>query len=66
MLGDGVATSEHGEHHVGVIPQKETYFLPPIQSIKHREVEVENNSTPRSDEDVHTAQSRHFHAQTLL
>jgi hypothetical protein len=65
-LGDGATTHEHGKRYVGIVPQKEPYFSPPVQWTKHREVEDGINSTPRSDEDVHTAQSHHFHARALL
>jgi hypothetical protein len=61
-LGDGVATCEHEKRRVGVVPQKEPYFPPPIWRIGCRVVEVEISSMAGSNEDVHTAQSHHFHA----
>jgi hypothetical protein len=65
-LGDKAATREHGEWHVGIIPQKEPYLLLPIQSTRHGEMEVRINSVPRSDEDVHTTQNCRFHSRALL
>jgi hypothetical protein len=65
-FGDGAATSEYEEWGVRVVPQKEPYFLPPVRRTRCREVEVGINSTPRSDEDVQTAQIRRFHARALL
>jgi hypothetical protein len=34
-LGNGVATSDHEERRVDIIPQKEPYFLPPGRRIRH-------------------------------
>jgi hypothetical protein len=34
-LGNGVATSDHGEQRIDVIPQKEPYFLPPGRRVRH-------------------------------
>jgi hypothetical protein len=65
-MGDGAATNEHGERHVGVIPLKEPYFLPPVRRTGRQEVEVGISSTPRSNEDVHTTQSHRFRTQFLL
>jgi hypothetical protein len=65
VLGDGVATCEHREWHVGIVPQKELYFPPPVHRFGHVEVEVGINSMPRFDIDVHAAQNRCFHARAL-
>jgi hypothetical protein len=61
-LADRAATHEHEEWHVGVVPQKEPFFLPPIRRTGCQEVEVGINSKDKSDEDIHTAQRRHFRA----
>jgi hypothetical protein len=39
-LRDRAATLEHEERHVGVIPQKKIYFLPPDQMVEHQKAEV--------------------------
>jgi hypothetical protein len=65
-VGGGAATRENGEWRIGVVPQKESYFPPPVRRIRYREVEVWINSAPRSNEDVHTTQSCHFLARALL
>jgi hypothetical protein len=64
-LGVGTATREHRERCIDVVPQKESYFLPPVRRSRHREVEVGINSMPRSDKEVHTTQNRHFRARAL-
>jgi hypothetical protein len=63
-LGDGLATHEHGERRISIVPNKEPYFLPPIQSFGHGEVEV-GYSLPRSDLKVHNTQHPRFHARAL-
>jgi hypothetical protein len=45
--------------------RKNHTFSPHVRGTKRWEVEVWINSVPKSDEDVHTAQNHHFHAQTL-
>jgi hypothetical protein len=60
-----VATYEHGERRVGVISQKESYFLPPDQRVRRQKVEVWIDSRPESDEDVHTAPHHYFHVRAL-
>jgi hypothetical protein len=45
-LGEGVATHEHREWCVSIVPQKEPYFPPPIWRSRHMEVEVGINSVP--------------------
>jgi hypothetical protein len=57
-----VDTHEHGERRVGVIPQKEPYFPPPIRGFGHGEVEVRIDSMPRFDIDVHATQNYRFDA----
>jgi hypothetical protein len=65
-LGNRVATHEHGERRVGVIPQKEPHFPPPVRRTRDQEVEVGINSTARSNKYVSTAQSCHFYSRALL
>jgi hypothetical protein len=50
-----VLTHEHGERCIGVIPQKEPYFLPTIRRTGRREVKVGINYVPKSDKDIRTA-----------
>jgi hypothetical protein len=64
-LADRSATREHEKRCVGVVPQKEPHFLPPVQRSRHWEEEVGINYVPKSNEDVHFAQNRHFHTQAL-
>jgi hypothetical protein len=59
-LTDRAAAHEHGERRISVIPQKESYFLPPVGRTGHQEVEVGINSTLRPDKDVHTTLGHHF------
>jgi hypothetical protein len=54
-LGNRAATSDHGERCIDVIPQKESYFPPPIWRVGHQKMEVGINSRPGSDQKVHTA-----------
>jgi hypothetical protein len=61
-----VATHEHGEQRVDVIPQNEPSFQSPDLRVRRQEVKVGINSRPRSDKVVHIAQSRHFDARALL
>jgi hypothetical protein len=65
-LMDGVATRDHGERCVGVVPKKEPYFLPHDRRVRHQKAELGINTRPRSDKDVHTTQYRCFRAQALL
>jgi hypothetical protein len=64
-LGDGVATRQHRERRISVVPQKKPYFLPPVRWTGRQEVKIGINYTPRFDEDVHAAQNRHFRARAL-
>jgi hypothetical protein len=45
--------------------RKNHTFSHPFRRTRHWEVEVGINSTAKSYEDVHTAQSHHFRAQAL-
>jgi hypothetical protein len=64
-LRDGTATREHGERHIGVVPQKEPNFPPPVRRFEHGEVEVGIDYMPGFDIDVCATQNRHFHAGAL-
>jgi hypothetical protein len=64
-LGDGAVTHEHEQWHGGVVPQKEPYFLPPVQRIRHGEVEVGIDFVPEHDIDIHSTQNRRFHVHVL-
>jgi hypothetical protein len=61
-LGDRVASSEHGEWRVGVVPQTEPYFLPHTRRFRHGEVEVGIDSMLGFDRDVHATQNLRFRA----
>jgi hypothetical protein len=65
-LRDGAATHAHGEWCVSVVPHKEPYFPPPEWRVGHQEAKVGINYRPRSDKDVHIAQSRHLRTRALL
>jgi hypothetical protein len=62
-LGDGVATREHGERRVNIVPQKEPHFLPPICRSGNGELEVEIDSMPRFDIGVYAIQNHRFRAR---
>jgi hypothetical protein len=51
-----VATGEHEERRIGVVPQKELYFLPPDRRVRLQKAKVWIDSRPRSDKHVGLAQ----------
>jgi hypothetical protein len=64
-LGDGAASCEQGERHIGVVPKKEPYFSPPVRRTGQGEVEVGIDSMPRSEVDVHATQNRYFRTRAM-
>jgi hypothetical protein len=64
-LRDGAAIREHKEWHVGVVSQKESYFLPPDGRVRHRKAEVRIDSQPRLDKGVHIAPHCRFRVRAL-
>jgi hypothetical protein len=57
---DRAATGEHGERCVGVVPQKESYFLPLVCGFRYREADVGIDSMLGFDIDVHATQNHCF------
>jgi hypothetical protein len=64
-LGGWAVNGEHGERCVSIIPQKEPCSPPPDRRVGYQEVKVGIKSRPRSDKDVHIAQSHRFRIQAL-
>jgi hypothetical protein len=61
----GAVTREYDERRVGVAPKKKSFFLASNWRVRHREAQVQVDSLPGLNGDIHAAPHYRFRAQTL-